>query len=414
MKKLIIVFCLALMAQSAIAERQMMDRIIAVVNDDVILWSELQERVNEIQSRYANNPTVLPDDESLQEQVLDTLILEQVQLQRARAAGINVTDAELNQALTDIAQRQDLSLAEFQQALEQQGVDYAMVRRQVRQDLQIRRAQQRFVAREIQVTDAEVRQYLQTQVSAGLEEVEYQLLHVLIPHDESDAQTQAQALSDAVNQEGRAIEDAAGERTVQDLGSRSPDSLPSLLQEPVRSLAVGDASAPFESQNGWHVIYLADQTGSATQQVTEYQARHILLNDSEGLSEEAAEELVHELYRQITEEDADFAELAREYSLDGSATRGGDLGWNSPGVFVPEFAEAIRNTPVNTVSEPVRTTFGWHIVEVTGERESDQNFENLRSQVQSILFDQKYSEALPRWQQEIKNNAYISLREDAL
>lgn len=398
----------------AIAERQMVDRIVAVVNDDVILWSDLSERMDEIRARYANNPSVLPDDEALQEQILDTLILEQVQLQRARSAGINVTDAELNNALTDIAQRQNLSLSQFQQALAQQGIDYANVRRQVRQDLQIRRAQERFVARQIQVTDAEVRQYLQTQVSASLEEVEYQLLHVLIPHSEDNAQDRAQRISDAVNLEGLSMTDAAEDRTVQDLGSRKPDDLPSLLQEPVRTLALGDASAPFESQNGWHVIYLADQTGNTTQQVTEYRARHILLNDSDGLSESAAQQLIQELYRQITEDGADFAELAREYSVDGSANRGGDLGWNAPGVFVPEFAEALRNTPVNGISEPFQTTFGWHIVQVRGERETDQNFEALRSQVREILFDQKYSEALPRWQQEIRNSAYISLREDAL
>ena len=412
MKNLIIACCLMLAASTAMAERQLMDRIIAVVNDDVILYSELTERIDEIRARYANNPGVLPDDESLAEQILDVLILERVQLQRARSADISVTDAELNQALTDIARRQNMSLSEFRSALESDGLDYAAVRRQVRQDIQIRRAQERFVGRNIQVTDSEVRQYLQTQVSAELQEVEYQLLHVLIPADDSDAREQAQAISDRVNQQGEDFADAAGSRTVQDLGMRKPDDLPQLLQAPLEGLTVGNASAPFESQNGWHVVYMADQSGNATQQVTEYQARHILLNDSQGLTAEAAEQLIHELYRDITEGGADFAELAREYSVDGSGESGGNLGWNPPSVFVPEFANAIRNTPANTVSEPFESTFGWHIVEVTGQRDRDESFDNLRNQVRNILFEQKYSEALPRWQQEVKNNAYISLRID--
>lgn len=412
LKKLLVVCSLVLLALPAVAERQLMDRVIAVVNNDVILHSQLTERLQDIQARYANSPGILPPEDDLKEQILDTLIMEQVQLQRARSANINVTDAELNRALSQIAERQNLTLEGFQQQLAAQGIDYAAVRRQVRQDMRIQRAQEQFVGRRIQVTDSEVRQYLQTQVSASLEDVEYQLYHVLIQGSESDAQQQAQTIADRVNLEEMSFEEAAAGRTVQDLGWRDPDSLPSLLRDPVRGLAVGDASAAFESPNGWHVVYMADQSGSAAQQVTEYRARHILVNESEGLSASGAEDLAWDLYRRLTEDGASFSDLARTYSLDsGSAGRGGDLGWNSAGVFVPEFAEALRNTPVDSITEPVRTTFGWHIIQVRGEREADETYDNLRRQVQQILFEQKYAEALPRWQQEIKNNAYISVRD---
>lgn len=412
MKKLIVACCLALLALPAVAERQLLDRVIAVVNDDVILHSQLVERLTDIQARYASNPAILPPEDDLKQQILDTLIMEQVQLQRARSAGISITDAELNRAMAEIARNNNQTLEGFQQQLATQGTDYATVRRQVRQNLQIQRAQERFVARRIQVTDSEVRQYLQTQVSAALEEVEYRLMHVLIPANESDAMTQAQAISDRVNLEGVDLETAADGRTVQDLGWREPDSLPSLLQEPVQGLGSGAASAPFESPNGWHVVYMADQSGASSQQITEYRTRHILINESEGLSAQAAEDLAHDLYRRITEDGESFADLAREYSLDSSsARRGGDLGWNSPGVFVAEFAEAVRSTPVETVTEPFRSAFGWHILEVRGEREADETFDNLRRQVRQLLFEQKYTEALPRWQQEIRNNAYISVRD---
>lgn len=412
MRKVLIACCLILLAVPALAERQLMDRVIAVVNNDVILHSQLMERLTEIQARYANNPGILPPEDDLKQQILDTLIMEQVQLQRARSAGISVTDAELNRAMTRIASNNNQTLEGFQQQLASQGVDYAMVRRQVRQDLQIQQAQERFVARRIQVTDSEVRQYLQTQVSSALEDIEYRLFHVLVPADESDARDLAQAISDRVNQEDMDLETAASGRSVQDLGWRDPDSLPSLLQEPVRGLLTGDASAPFESPNGWHVVYMAEQSGATTQQITEYRTRHILINESDGLSQEAAEDLARSLYERITEGGESFSDLAREYSKDsGSARRGGDLGWNSAGVFVPEFAETIRDTPVNSVAEPFRSAFGWHIVEVRGEREADETFDNLRQQVQQILFEQKYAEALPRWQQEIKNNAYISIRD---
>lgn len=397
------------LAGHAAAQNVLVDKIIAVVNQDVVLHSEVENRLAEVVARYQSNPSVLPPEAALRAQILDALIMEKVQVQKAQEAGITVTDAVLNNALTDIANRQGLDLLAFRQALTQQGMSYDAVRAQVRQDLMIRQAQQRFVARQIDVSTAEVNQYLQTQISASLQDIEYQLQHLLIPASEENAETAARRIAATINNDGRSLDIAAAGRTLQNLGWRRPEALPSLLREPVRGLNVG-AARVFNSPNGWHVIYLQDQRGSATQTVVEYRARHILLNESRGLTDSAAEALARDLYQQLNEENADFAELARLYSVDGSAEQGGDLGWNAANVYVPEFAQTLRDTPVNTYSRPFRTAFGWHILQVQDTRETDQTLAALREKAREILFEQKYSEALPRWQQEIRNSAYVNVR----
>ncbi|MFC3852474.1 peptidylprolyl isomerase [Salinispirillum marinum] len=412
--KRISVLCLAMLmvcviAPSAVAQNVLVDRIIAVVNQDVVLHSEVESRYAEVQARYRANPNVLPPEADLRAQILDALILEKVQVQKAQEAGITITDAALNSALTDIASRQGLDLLAFRQALTQQGMSYDAVRAQVRQDLMIRQAQQRYVARQIDVSTAEINQYLQTQISAALQDIEYQLQHLLIPASEADAEATARRIAAAINNDGRTLDVAAAGRTLQNLGWRRPEALPSLLSEPVRGLTVG-AARVFSSPNGWHVVYLQDQRGNATQTVVEYRARHILLNESRGLTDAAAQALASDLYTQLTEENADFAELARLYSVDGSAEQGGDLGWNAANVYVAEFAQTLRDTPINAYSRPFRTAFGWHILQVQDTRETDQTLTALREKARDILFEQKYSEALPRWQQEVRNSAYVNVR----
>ncbi|MFY0665440.1 MAG: peptidylprolyl isomerase [Natronospirillum sp.] len=411
MKRILTALCLVLLPVAVQAEKVLLDRIVAVVNNDVVLQSELDARVLDIQQRYRDNPAVLPPRTELANQILDALILEQVQVQKAAEVGITITDAALNSALTDIAARQGMDLLAFRNALAREGLSYDNVRRQVRRDMLIRQAQQRFVARQVQVSDAEVNQYLQTQVSAALQDVEYRLQHLLIAHADSAAETTARSIADTVNTSSQTLQAAAVGRTVQDLGWRRAESLPSLLREPVRGLSTGSARV-FESPNGWHVVFMAEQRGSATQAVTEYLTRHILINETRGLTATAAAEFAQDLYQQLTEEGADFADLAERYSVDNSAQDGGNLGWNPAEVFVPEFAEAVRNTPKDQISAPFRTTFGWHILQVQERRETDQSLTALRDKARELLFEQKYSEALPRWQQEIKNGAYISLRNE--
>jgi peptidyl-prolyl cis-trans isomerase SurA len=401
---LVLCFC----ATQAWAERQLLDRILAVVNDGVILASQLDDRIAEINQRFANNPQVLPPPEELEQEVFDLLVLETVQLQAARRAGIRITDAELNRALTQIASNNNLTLPEFEQALSAEGIAYASVREQVRNDMLIQRVQEREVARRIQVTDAEVRQYLSTQIGSALEQREYRIQHVLIAEDLA---AEAQALVAQINDNGADFMTtvrAAGFNP-QDFNWRSHDNLPSLLRGAVQGLAEGTVSNPISSANGWHLVYLAEQRSAADQSITEFRVRHILLNSSTGLSSEGAAELSEALAEQILQ-GASFSDLAAQYSVDqGSAARGGDLGWNPPSVFVREFADQIRNTPVGSVSAPFETVFGWHILEVMAERNTATELDNLRSEVREMLLERKYAEALPRWQQEIRNNAYVQI-----
>lgn len=399
---------LSILATQALADRQLLDRIVAVVNDDVILQSQLDERVSDILQRFANNPQVLPPRAQLEQEVFDLLVLETVQLQAARRAGISITDAELNRALTQIASNNNFTLLEFEQALSAQGISFAAVRQQVRNDLLIRRIQERAVARRIQVTDAEVRQYLSTQIGAALEQREYLIQHVLLPETMA---TEAQLMADQVNREGAdfaATLSAAGFEA-QDFGWRTQENLPSLLRGAVVGLSPGTVAGPLSSANGWHLVYLADQRSGADQTITEYRVRHILLNTSTGLSREGVAELAEALAAQLAE-GASFPDLAAQYSVDeGSATRGGDLGWNPPGVFVSEFAQQVRNTPVGGLSAPFESVFGWHILEVMAERDTATELDALREDVRELLLEQKYAEALPRWQQEIRNNAFVQL-----
>lgn len=399
---------LSLLAMQASAERQLLDRIIAVVNDDVILQSQLDERLADINQRFANNPQVLPPPAQLEQEVFNLLVMDSVQLQAARRAGISITDVELNRALTQIANSNNLSLLEFERALRAEGIDYAMVRQQVRDDMMIQRIQEQAVARRIQVTDAEVRQYLSTQVGSALEGREYLIQHVLLPEAMG---AEAEDIVQQVNQSGTPFTSAIEARgySAQDFGWRTQEDLPSLLRGAVQGLAAGSVAPPISSANGWHLVYLAEQRSAANQTISEYRVRHILVNPSSGLSAENSAELAQALAEQLAQ-GANFAELAMQYSVDeGSAPRGGDLGWNPPGVFVREFAEQIRNTPVGSVSAPFETVFGWHILEVMGERNTATELDALRDEVRTMLLERKYAEALPRWQQEIRNNAYVEL-----
>jgi len=399
---------LSFVTLQALAERQLLDRIVAVVNDDVILQSQLDERLDEITTRFANNPQVLPPRNQLEQEVFDLLVMETVQLQAARRAGIRITDAELTRALTQIASNNNFTLVEFEQALAQQGIRYSAVREQVRNDILIRRIQEQAVARRIQVTEVEVWQYFSTQIGSALEQREYRIQHVLIPLDK---EAQAQVLADQVNQDGAdfmATVSTAGFNP-QDLGWRTQENLPSLLRGAVQGLPAGTVAGPISSANGFHLVYLAEQRSAADQPITEYRVRHILLNASSGLSAEGVAELAQALAGDLAA-GASFPELASQYSVDeGSASRGGDLGWNPAGVFVTEFAEQVRNTPVGSVSAPFESVFGWHILEVMAERSSATELDALRSDVREMLLERKYVEALPRWQQEIRNNAYLQL-----
>lgn len=402
------VLIVSLSSLQALAERELLDRIVAVVNDDVILQSQLDTRIDEITQRFANNPQVLPARAQLEQEVFDLLVLEMVQLQAARRAGISLTDAELSRALTQIANNNNLSLPEFEQALRAQGISFAAVREQVRNDILIRRVQDRAVARRIQVTDAEVSQYLSTQIGSALEQREYLIQHVLLP---TAMAAEAQTLVDQINREGApfmATLSAAG-YSPQDLGWRTQENLPSLLRGAVQNLSAGQVAGPINSPNGWHLVYLAQQRSGADQTITEYRVRHILLNPSAGLSAEAVADFAQDLAAQITA-GASFPELAMQYSVDDdSAARGGDLGWNPPGVFVAEFADRVRTTPVGTVSAPFESVFGWHILEVIAQRNTATELDALRTEVRDMLSERKYAEALPRWQQEIRNNAYVQL-----
>lgn len=399
---------LSLWSLTALAERELLDRIMAVVNDDVILQSQLDTRLNEISQRFANNPQVLPPRAQLEQEVFDLLVLETVQLQAARRAGIRITDADLTRALTQIATSNNLSLPEFEQTLRAQSISFAAVRAQVRNELLIRRIQENAVARRIQVTDAEVRQYLSTQIGSALAQQEYRIQHLLLPNTMT---SEAQALADRVNREGIefrvALEDVG--MSPQELGWRTQENLPSLLRGAVQSLLPGQVAGPINSPNGWHLVYLAEQRSSADQTLTEYRVRHILLNTGAGLSAEAVAVFAQALSAQITA-GASFPELATQYSVDEeSATRGGDLGWNSPSVFVAEFAQQIRNTPVGEVSAPFESVFGWHILEVIAERNTATEMGTLHAEVRDMLLERKYAEALPRWQQEVRNNAFVQL-----
>jgi len=421
---LLLTMAMMTMSLAVQAERKLLDRVVAIVDDDVILQTQLEARVNTIVGRLSAQGTGLPPRQMLEQRVLEQLIAESVQLQMADKMGMRISDNELNETLANIARSNGMTMAQFESQLAEEGVTYQQAREQIRNEMLTSRVQQRQVGNRVRITDNEVENYLQAQAGAGSDGAEYRLAYIFIQVDEPGNEAsvrQARNLADNLRQQildGRdfrevavAESDASNALEGGDMGWRSESQLPSLVAPVVPGLEPGVPSAVLENNSGFHLVMVMDKRGGEQQQIIEqHKVRHILVRPSAAVTEAQAEQRIRDIYRQL-QEGADFAELARELSDDPvSGSDGGNLDWVSPGQMVPEFEQAMLDADVGEIYGPVRSQFGWHILQVQERRKQDVTAEARESQARQAIYQRKFEQELQNWLREVRDEAFVEFK----
>jgi len=403
------------------AQAELLDRIVAVVNDDIILQSEFAAEMRLVINRLRSQQTQLPPQAQVAQQVLEQMIVKKIQSQRAQKAGIRVSDQMINAALADIARRNGTSLNDLPAALQADGVDYASFRAEIREQLTLQQLSQREVGSNVRISESEVERLL----AQGNSDQEYLVKHILIAIEEDSEsdiilkkQTQIEKLRERLDQgedfAKLAIAYSNGSQALKGgtLGWRNLSKLPSIFSGQVSKLNPGQISEVIRSPSGFHLIRVEDVRGNELppQIVDQYQVRHILLRDSD-LSSDSENKLKLEEIRNTIIAGKDFSEAARENSEDpGSATKGGDLGWSAVNVYDANFAKEIVSASPNIISAPFKSQFGWHILEVTGKRQQNMATEIMRNRARSALREQKFEEETLLWMQRLRDEAYVDYR----
>jgi len=413
----------ALIAVGSLAQAatETLDQVVAIVDDDIVMASELRERLAAVTQNLQARGVEAPPEDVLIRETLDRLILENIQVQKGMRVGVRISDDQLNAALQRIAGQNGMTLDQFRVALEQSGQSYNEMREQIRKEMIVQRVQQGHVNQRIEISEQEVDNFLATQEGQKLTQPEYRIVHALLPLSPDTSSSEEAAAEAYVNKlvgqirSGRPFDQVVGSSTGKytfsggDLGWRKLEDLPSLLSDVAPTLAKGETADPIRSPSGFHIVKMEDLRGGE-QMVAQTKARHILVKPSEIMSDEAASELVAGLKaRALAGEE--FGDLAREYSEDiGSAQEGGELGWVTPGQMVPEFDQAMNATAVGEISDPVRSQFGWHILEVEDRREHDMTNEAARNQAANYLHQRKYQEELDAWLRQIRDEAFVDIK----
>lgn len=398
------------------------NQIVAVVNDDVVLATELTDEIRKVAAQMAAKGT-MPPQHVLARQVLEKLIIQRLQLEQAERNGIRIADESLNRAVNAIARQNRLTLTQLRATLEADGLDYAGFREQIREQMAMRQLRQRQVNNRVNITDQEVDRFLQTQAGRD-DNTEYRLYHILIalpraasPAQVGDAKEKADALVETL-QAGAdfattAIENSDGQQALSggDLGWRTAARVPSLFTEQVAAMDPGDISDPIRSASGYHILELADQrSGGERYIVTQYRARHILIKPTAVLGAAQVRERLERIKTRLENGD-DFGELAKAHSEDtGSALNGGELDWAAADSYVPRFAQTLTTAVPNAISEPFESAYGWHILQVLETRTVDQTDEVIRDRARKELTKQKVEEETDLWLRRLRDEAYVELR----
>ena len=412
---------LALVLAPSAGAAEPIDRIVAVVNDGVILESELAAQTRFVRERMQRGDRQLPPDDVLRERVLEQLVLERIQLQRAERAGITVDDAAVNNALENMAERNGTDVAGLRQRLAGEGIEFEQLREDVRRQLIVSRLRQRQVASRVQISEREVQEAIDRVDRASDQRTEYRLQHILLsvpsdaPDDEIEAtRERAQQLAESLRggrdfaQAATRVSDGPEALGGGDLGWRSGTSLPELFLDAIRDRSPGSVTDPLRSRNGFHILKLADRRGGLDRTVTQIRARQILLSAGDG-AEDPRERLAS--LRSRIRSGADFAELARAHSDDEpSARKGGDLGWIGPGEMPRAFMQVAEGLEPGTLSEPFRTPLGWHLVEVLDRRERQDAEQYRRARARRALYQRQLEQEVQRWHQRLRDEAYVELR----
>jgi peptidyl-prolyl cis-trans isomerase SurA len=397
------------------------DRVVAIVNKGVITLRELDKKVQSVKRNLARQKTPLPSDETLRTQVLDRMITDMVQVQYAQQAGIRVDNAQLDQAISQIAEQNKKSLPQFRESLEKQGYDFNEFRHEFLQDILINRIREQEIESRVFVSEGEVNDWLKNQ--GARKSNEYELAQILIPVPENAKPNQIDQARQKIDMAKRELTQGASFASVAAkysssseamqggvIGWRSGASLPPSFVQMLDNLPIGGITAPIRTPIGVHIFKLLNRrTPHTNAVVTQTHTRHILIRINEFVPEADALQRARQI-RERLQNGAQFAELARLYSEDGSASKGGDLGWVNPGAMVPEFEQAMNQLAPGQISEPIRTQFGVHIINVVDRRQQDVGKERERMQVRMELRQRKAEEQYQNWVMQLRDRAYVNIK----
>jgi peptidyl-prolyl cis-trans isomerase SurA len=400
-----------------------MDRIIAIVDQSVITEQELADRMRSVSAQLEKQGTELPPHDILEKQILERLIVDSLQLQLAAQTGLKVDDTQLDKTIERIAAQNKMGMDEFKATLNKDGINMPKFREDIRNEITIARLREREVENKINVTEGEVDNYLTTQANRGEEQDEFEISHILIrtpedgsPEDLQKAKTKAEEALKQLSKGASFAQVSAGYSDAPNalegglMGWKNGTQIPALFLDTIKTMQVGDVSKAIRSPNGFHILKLTNRRGGTSSLVVnQTHVRHILIKLSEVVSEKDAKRKMDSIKERL-DNGAKFEELARQYSEDGSANNGGDLGWVNPGDTVPQFEKAMNALGIGEVSAPVLSPFGWHIIQVLDRRQQDMTKEAARLKARQEIRARKSEEAYQDWIRELRDSAFVELR----
>ena len=405
------------------AKIELIDRVIAVVDSGVIMESELNLRVQDIIGRLRSEGTELPPKELLEEQVLERLIIEEIQLQIGDSAGVKISDAELNRALSMLASQNSMNLEQFKESLDANNSSYSKLRDSVRKELIIQRVQRGKVGANIEISEQEIENFLNSEEGRSKLAEQYNVQQILLSLNseapESKVNSTKEKGADIIRRynEGESFEKLAATYSSDQnaleggsLGWRKATELPTLFSDVVTKMKVGEASELIRSGAGFHIIRLAEKKGDVVKFEDQTLVRHILVQPSEIRSEKQTKDLMNEIYQKLADGE-DFKQLARQHSEDpGSKMEGGELGWSAPDTFDPAFEAVMNSVDIGEVSRPFQSSFGWHILEVLDRRNEDISDDVRKNRAYSIIFNRKFEQELQRTLIELRSESYVDIK----
>ncbi len=406
---------------------EVLGKIVAVVEDDVILEQELNKEVSTIEQRMQASNAQMPPESVIRKQVLEKMIMDKLQRQLAEKAGINVTEEMLNSSAADIAQRNNMTLEQFKQELQKQGLSYQSFQDNMRNEIVINQLRGKEIGERIKVTDREIEHFIETEDKAGEGLGQYHLGHILVAVKEGASSAviqKAKNKADELVKELRsgqdftktAMSDSDDDNALKggDLGWRSKSDVPTLFVDVVAKMAEGDVSDPLRSPSGFHIIKMLEMKGIGAHTITKSKVRHILIKTNELIDDAEAQKRLLALKQRMTDGD-DFAVLARAHSDDkGSALKGGSLDWVGPDDLVKPFQEAMEKLAINEVSEPVQTQFGWHLIQVLERENKDNTNEFKKNQIRDIIRKRKIEEETELWLRRLRDESSVEIYQDRL
>ena len=424
--KAVIFSTIVAVSLSISAKQVSLDNVAVIVDQGVVLESEIQELLSSVKRNAIANNQTLPSDRALRTQAIERLIVSNLQMQMANRMGIQISDPQLDQTIANIAEKNGQTMESFRAAIANEGISFEVYREDVRKELITGEVTRASVRRRIYITPQEITNLVKLMDEQGAQQAEYNLGHILIgfpasPSDEDieAAKVTAGKVMDLLNNGSDfkkiAIASSSGAKALEggDMGWMNINSMPTLFAEAVQGKEKDSLIGPFRSGAGFHILKIQDLRGVEIVKIEQVNSRHILIKPSVILSEDKAQQMLSEFREQILAGEADFGELAKEHSADpGSALKGGELGWTDPSVYVPAFKDELAKLEVDEIGQPFRSMHGWHLVQIIGKRVDDATEKRKEDKAYQLLFNRKFSEETDTWLREIRDQAYIEVIED--